>query len=899
MEKKINIQANALQKNNSENSRESAIVRDIGLSDSEILGISTEQKQQEEQEEGKVKEETDEKEGNKKFKRILHMFLATIIGCIFLFATVFLEKGSTSEIFGYLPNFIINDGEITITFSSKETFSPSRKQAIFGGETISVQKGNAEIQFADYSLIRMQEGAEITIKKVFPYPIVSHKKGKIWILSQEYIEVEYENAKFFPRGFSGEFFRKDNTIAISAHRHPLFGEIRPEEFAERTNIGIPPQKKITFTIGHLPPTLANLHYSKLKKELRLTSIRGNEWISENILFDLKWISQKYEQKNTNSAYHEEDSFFENMENILTLYPKKSVQNKIKNKENKEEAFLGEYIFGSKNEVPVADISSNVLSTALALANIIPQDAKTFPKIKRIISEVKKRNDISNSEIYIAQTLLSTLEDALQNRDERLTSQIMEQIVSHWKNAKETEKNKRMLEIYREIIADVIRKNRDQFTVSFFLQTTILDVLALSWEKEEQIVVSLEIVERNLETVEAFLQRGDFERAKEILSVNRDFLEIRPSAKFSTAYKNILEKQEFLEEKKDIFRERGVISEERLLETIKKKEEAKEVIKRIQKTQQEFLQDSSQQEEESEESREDIKSLVEQIQEDFSAEEVVIISMSDIDENTKKVFIREAMLPDGSLFSAEYLPLEKVIRNINIQEEEITITGEMLLKNVVPALHFQRENTSTLEDVANTMQEKWHVTKDDPLKNVDPLIIDVTKRLVVTELTKRDFKVLLRNVTMISDTILRVESVKIADIERESFSFYINIKEAVVFDIMTDGLELTVPDSNLKDLRENILKSYQAFMEEVTQKKSLELVLVASGINIESSDIKKTSQGFHFQNGTYGDWNIAGFAEPKNALFLVIVRDGEPLFQNLAFDLLKEEIRKKWAEENTK
>ncbi len=850
--------------------------------------------------------------GSGNLRRIIHIIISIIIGISLIFLTIYSASEKKDMQWGHLPNSIKSNKKTAITLVSNETFLVSHTQAIFGGERIKVREGRAEITFFDSSMIRMEEGAEIKIEQIQPFPIITHTAGDIWVYSQERSEIRYENATFYPRGTSAEFSRDNNKITVSAYRHPLFGKIWSLKNPEKTLMAVPPKREITFSIGGIPSTLPNLHFSKLKKELHLKSAEENQWVKENILFDNRLITSQYESATTHKKLHlEGNGIMTSLKEHLTFFPKKIQNNFQQEQEKRKSAFIDEYIFiNNAYGITTKEAPDDVIDSSLYLANITPPDTRVIRNISHIITEAKKRNGMRDIDIHIAQTLLSLLEDSLKKREVTLADEVANEIVKNWESEKRTKENKKLLEIYREIIADLMRKNMNQITHTIFSAATNLDKLALQWEDEEEkkMITGLEIIERNLETAENFLQKSNFNRVEEVLGVNNLFLETKPNAKLFASYQILKDKQETLQTKNDIYREQGIMSEEKFQGLIAKKIEAENKIKQIHEAQLLFMEEQSVQQPEEIDPYDDM-SLTERILEDFSQEKLIIISMlGDDDDKARTVEITEAKMPDGTIFQAEYLPVEKVIRNIEIRNEKLVIPDEILLADLNDAVRSIRKEraltkSSTLEEVTQQLQETWQITEEDPLAGIDPLVIDVTRRLTLAELANKGFSTTLPDISMLSENEVLIKKAHPNAFTSDAISFVLNTKTKNISHLQFLNIDKSIIGNSLEDLEDIVHEVYEEFTEEEEARKELRGLFTQSGIKGDSTDIpnkfkdipmKMKGNMISFTDAFYKEWSISGLVDPKQKMFINISRDGLILAEDIPYHMLGSTLSSKWS-----
>lgn len=836
-----------------------------------------------------------------RLSRILQILTSVIVGTMLIMVTIFFEQGEQVSEWGALPNYIVSEGETEIALLSDQSFLVSLQQALFGGETIHIKTGLAEVRLFDGTSIRMQEGAEITLKQLEPYPIIRHQKGDIWVLSQRFVVMEYDNARFYSRNSSAEFLRSGERIEVSAYRHPLFGEVWHSEAATKTLMIIPPKKKITFAQNALPPTLSGLHFSKLKKELQLQSAQDNDWVRENITSDRRVQNQKYEKiSNTKKVNFKSDGILANISDIITLFPSRKKRNQREEIQNRERAYYDEFVFGeSSYGLNTREATDSVLDTALYYSTLAQPDVRILKNARQLINEAQERKEFPHKKIVIAQTLLTLLEDSLYMRDSELASKVMSEIVGLWSKEQESEENKRMLELYRETIANLMRKNMDQVGGVFFSSATRLDELALEWEQQEQIVIALEIVERNIDTAESFLKKMQFEKAEDVIEINETLLQIQPTAKLITAYRDIKQKQTLLEAKHQIFSERkAVLSDSEFHAILSEKEAAKKTIETIKQTQDIFANLNQSNSQNSILQQE--KPLAEIIRDDFTDNGLIAVSILGADEeDTGIIEIIEGRLEDGTIFSAEYIPHLMVIKDMKIPSEEMIIPGDILLAEVNIAVQTIRSermgsNSTTLEDEVDEQEEDWKETGDDPLKGVDPLIIEVSRRLLLAELQKNGFSVSLPDIQMVSKEIIEVEYAQPDSIGGdESISFDFNTQTKFLSNVRLQSSGVQVNAQTISELEEKMIETITHYAEEQENIENLLYAFGSAGANTEFANINLEGDTIEFYGIEYEEWTLSGTANINNEAITMLQRDGLPLASNTLYNELENILEDKW------
>lgn len=842
--------------------------------------------------------------------RISHLIGYNIIAVLFLGFTFFLggsalKEGSATS----TENVLFLRGKATITLSTGEEFSGKQENNIlFGGEEISLITGKAEVHFSDETRIRLEEGAKIKVVQISPDPIIQHISGKIWVFGQKNPEIRYQNAAFFARGTSALFEKFDTVLSVATLRHPLLAEVWSPKNLKHASFILPTKHKISFSLENIPESIADIHYSKLKKELHLSAIEPDEWTSENVLEDRREAEIILSDFLRNRRMIFFSGFFHDLREKLIVFESKKEEIKRKDEESKKQFLIEEYILGiSAHDIKLANISDDDLDTTLYYATFISNpDGRLLNKVMDIIQEFRKRKDVPHRERIIAQTILSLYEEALLQNDDQMVQKILQEQVAHWKkeNVKD-EETKRLLEIYREIIAVIFQEKVQMVTPELFALATELDNIALSAEEKESenvFIAALEVIQRNFATANTFLEKGDLSVANSILRQNRLLLKGQtPSQKFVLTYRDYTKRQEDLESKLDVFREFGVMSDANVEVILQERKKAEGVIANIQNAEGFGIASVSEENATGNDvylEEEVKKTEAEQIREDFSGIGYVIISpVTTARSDDGAVLIAEAVLPNGDSFSAEYFVDSKVVRNVDIPTEDIYLESEISLAELPVAIETIR-NTSRYDPTSirlarDNLKDALPSQEEDPLAKVDPIVIDVTRRQAQKEFAKHDYEVNLLDIVMTSETTLAVKNISMPFLGSNTVSLVIEKAtqgKAVLKNIFIEPYHVSVPQTDIEHLLETTEKAFNDFLAREELRGQTEWVLLDAGVTISSEDVRITDKGITFQSGKYYSWVLSGTADPEEQIFSLISRDNREFLRDIHFDDLRETLR---------
>lgn len=851
------------------------------------------------EEKGKQKPDQEKKKYSR-FARILHITSALALG-IFLLATTLLIGGSALEkqVIAHI-NSIEAFGQTKIEISSGDSYFIRGNYPIFGGETISVQNGSAIIRFEEGSIVRLRGNSEIKIHQIYPYPVISMEKGEMWVFGNRTINIAFTRSVFFARSNSARFQKEGDKVTASSYMHPLFAELSPPGSDRKAFFAIPSKRRIVFAENSIPRALPDLHFSKLKKEIHFSDAEQDSWANTNIVEDTRYVAGLAEDMKLNAKDRGlGKGIFANIQDTLVLFPDKKKRNLHASAKNRLDTFLSELIVDGKPfTVNAVELSDEGIDQAINTITLVEPNNHIITTSEDLYAEAKKRNLGGDPQRIIAQNSLSLFEDALNKNDAALAESILENMVKEWGTAKRSEENKIMLEMYREIIADLFRKNLNIITPAILHASTRLDTIAIGWGKKQMAVITtLEIIEKNLVTADTFLEKSKLEMAKNLLDINDVLLNMRPTNELNASYESLRNRQEYLREKYGIFKTQGWISKAELYELLRKREDAKRILSYMQEEERKLLEMNMVQPEKI--------PLADQIHEDFLQNKLLIVSMIGAeDEEAQVVEIVEAKLPDGQTFSGEYLPEFKVIRNVKLEGEEANneIDNELKIGKLISTIEALRVSqiNSIGEDLRELRTNPLPKLEEDPVAKMDPIVIEVTKRLAHATLIQKGFQVLLKDVLITSQTMLRIRNVGFEPTAKHTLEFDYNNETKQVSNIVLHPENVTVYADSLDTLSDQAMAALEEYQNRINLQEITEFALNNAGMTIAPRNIRYTPTGVHFQNAEYHDWIIAGLADAERRVYIDITKGGKSFLKNVPFDSLGGILRSKWeAEESIK
>ncbi len=850
---------------------------------------------------GKEKRRSKEKKDLRQFSRFskfLQIGTSLALGVFLLATTLFIGGSALEKQVVQHENMIEAFGETKIKLSSGDSYYIKGKHPFFGGENISIENGSATITFEEGNQIRLRDNTEISIRQIYPHPVISMKEGELWVYGNRDLHIAFERSIFYTRTNSARFSKVGDRITATSYLHPLFTELAPAETEKKAFFAIPSKKRIVFAENSIPRALPELHLSKLKKEVHFSQAEQDSWANQNIVEDNRYtkeLAENLKLKGVNS--HLTKGILASIQEIAVIFPEKKRRDASADIGERIDSFITELVSeGKPFSVNAVELSEAGIDQALVASNLVAPNRNLISTTEELQDEARKRNLNNAADRIIAQNSLAMLEDALEHNDVDLAATILENMVQDWGTIKRSEKNKILLDLYREIIADLFRRHLNIVTPAILHASTRLDSIAISWGRKQMAVINtLEVIEKNQATADIFLEKSKLDMARNLLDINEALFSIRPTTELNASYEALQNRQLFLREKLGVFKIQGWMTKEELFNLLRKRENAKRILSFMQEEERKLL--------EMNQIIEEKIPLGERIREDFLKNKLLIISMIGYkDEDARVVEIIEAKLPDGQTFSGEYLPEFEVIRNVQLDGEEGNgeIDNELKLNKLVStieALRISRINNSG-EDLRELRTNPLPKLEEDPVAKMDPIVIEVTKRLTQAVLAQKGFNVLLKDILITSPTTLRVINVEFEPTQQHLLEFDLNNDTKQVSNAVIRPENLTVYTESLDTIAEDAIDAIDDFQARIDQQERVAFALISAGIKINENNIRYTPTGIHFQSARYQDWTLSGLADADRRIFIDITRGGKGYQKNIPFDSLSTILSTDWAEEES-
>lgn len=824
------------------------------------------------------------------FRRILHICGAFAMAVFLLVITIVLDVKSQEMTRSNL--FRINgNGESRFSLYGEDFFPVEKTKVLFGGETIDVESGSAQMEFSDGTRVKAETGSQFFLLQLEPYPIFILEKGEIWFFGLGESQFLAGGVRLFPRGASGILRLENGKLFAAAYRQPITMEIPTQE--KNVSVIIPNQKRVSFVPKNIPDTLGDIRFSKIKKEILFSNQTISEQVKSNISSDERWMDKNYSAlvfQNTKETKNN----FSGLLTLFSLYPEKQLDNEVTLEEKTKREVFRAFILGKKeNALNTHDLSDENITFLLLTFPQVPAKKISIPEFKKILEEAEKRATIDP--YLIAQSLFSVFKNVLSSQDIPSSEQILSKVSLLWNDKKNTPENERLLDMYRENITSSIEQNISQITGKIFSQIANLDDLALAWENGEKDVITLEVVERNIETINAFLYKEEFDNAEMVLKKNDELLKTKPSTYLLGKFRDTKERNTMMWQKYSIFAEKGVLSDKKLKLAIKKQAEQKQTVEKIYNAQEFFLHSADTQDVSSAGEMQintSSKGREEKTKADFAEIGITVLSMNTKEKNGKPfVEISRAITSSGLILRAEYFPESQVVQKVETSKKGVEIQGEINLRYLSAALtSLQKNHGDDLASLKKNAAKTWAINEDDSLKDIPPQVIDITKRLALAELEKREWNATLRDITMIAENTVRITEIIIPELKGQKLSFTLSVDTKAVRDAELLPAKKKVNATNIDELLKKALVVYTTYNKDKHDKQETKAMLERVRIDTETQGvIKKNSSGVNFQGMKYEGMNISGVADVDTKQFLVFLIDGKSLGKNIPFSEFQEKF----------
>jgi len=824
--------------------------------------------------------------------RFLHIISSFTLGGFFIGITLFLGGTALSESLQEKGSSLafLQEGTASIYLVGGEEIRTSSRKILFGGETVFLWEGEGEVELVDGGTLRMRAGARIKIDQSEKGVVLTPLAGDFWLFGGSNPIIRTKNATFYPRYASVFFSQEEETFQIASYANPVTAEIWSSK-GEKILFLLAAQKEVTIIPKNIPDDLADVRYSKLKKELRMRLVSLNLWAEKNALAD-KYARERYFSGIL--EWNEEDIFSDSVlsyvRNMLIFFPEKKLQEAQEREKNQKIAYLKEHFFESKStNVSPYDLSDDDLRFLFAaVGTMIPTD-DVLSEFIPLKSEFESRESLASEQIRVlAQARFSLLQNALLAKNEEGIVRILGKLYDDFKKEEVTDENRIRLDRAREIIADLFQGAGDGGVgENVLLAASKLDSLALEWEQGRQSIVALEIVEKNFRNIDRFLDRLQFPEAKRLLAENQELLLLPVDPNLFRRKEELQQEQLFIHQKYAIFYRQGRIGQRQLHAVIDSRQEAEKALLRLEKKEDERAAAELLKEEGEEEEK--------TIYDIFSEYGMLLISVSEEGENYQ---IEEAQLPDGTSFSAFYRADEESLSGITLGD--LIIPENILLGHFVGVIEGLRaemlQEDVTFEEVMSSFQQDWKKKEVDFLRHIDPLVIDVTKRLVRSEFAETGFEVHLKNIILVAEKEVHVTEARMMNFQNMKLSLNFHTETKLASKILLEKGDRMLPDTHFSDLSAKIERSVEQWEKEDAMKNRVQWALKNAGVDISEEDIRLSEENIHFQKGEYEDLLLSGLADGESEIFLFLSQNGTPFLKNIPFPDLKKEMQKIFSPE---
>ena len=189
------------------------------------------------------------------------------------------------------------------------------------GTTVKTEKGETAEIILENNIIRIEEDTElvftennfseyIAYEASLPRMKFTLKKGTVWVNAFDGIEIGTERSSVYFSHAVGVITYNSPQTRVMAISGTADISLDNEKGEVLTKFIVPLQNQVTYVNSQIVDEYAILKNSKLKKELKLTSIQGdimkNEWVVQNTKTDNNILNTKEDFIRTSGEYHFKD-----------------------------------------------------------------------------------------------------------------------------------------------------------------------------------------------------------------------------------------------------------------------------------------------------------------------------------------------------------------------------------------------------------------------------------------------------------------------------------------------------------------------------------------------------------------------------------------------------------------
>ncbi len=713
------------------------------------------------------------------------------------------------------------DGKVVITDEFGKSREAVDKIFVYEGETIETDEfSSASIKLPDLSELRLDNNSKIKINKQDDFYI---NNGHIWLFSAGNVTIGAEKVNFIAENTSADFLIND-VYEVSSWRHNLEVDLTLDEAGLSKSILLPVGTRIMFSPKQLNSDFDLLRFSKLKKELKLHFASMTDWESINLEKDQERLLVFEDEAFSIdiSAREPSESFFF-MKMFFAFFPEKklSLENNFISREiNKVFKELSENNFQSaKRSIIGQNFSENQLEDMWLKTRAL-SSTKTFLEAKHAIQDIWLKNFSDNKEELQTKFLrssLAMLEDYTKNRNEPLLTIELDYYKNLW-NKFEGDDYLSELDSHREAVYAIMNYYVDRIDSNFVALDNWLDDLAIMSEVgRDQDVLRLEIAQKNLSLVEIFINSQRYFLAQEIIEDSKQRLAIEKVPEISNVSRQIVAKEELLNEKLEFIGKTGDMDEEQFRQYLLERQKEEELLAELRGDSEDYLDQMSDEEK--------LANIKEFVRESFSKEGLTLISYNPEGSSDNIFVIDRAVLPDGKGFSAVYNRQTNALSDI-IFDDGTEYTVGVKLTHII---WLSDQLFAEVEDGGE------HAVADEDNEN-DPTYQPISSNLAVllkkkasNKMEEFSIKVSAKDLEVISTNQVSISNAVMEDVAY-TVSFDFNVDNSYCTNIKVGNIE--IDDVEIKDLKKEIIGIAEEKAEMDSLIKSVESAFNSLGIRFE-------------------------------------------------------------------
>lgn len=301
--------------------------------------------------------------------------------------------------------------EIYVRTPYAATFEPAvAGQALFEGMSLKTGSDSFAEVHLEGNLVRLDQNTEVRFEENHfrergkPRLVLGLNSGSVWVNAFDSIAVRIPRAEavFFHGVAMVTYSEPLNRITSIIGSADLI--LNDAEGSDLAHFSIPFRQQIAFADQQIIPEYSRLHYSKLKKELKLGPVSNRilqeDWVKRNTQGDLKLFLAENHYLYSNNSYQLKEKYLAVLEN-LSLLPAKTRALRLDRAK-----ILLKYVLGGVQQRGSKVDATELLATFTTLIDPIKGDAELSDLMERQFYAIQ--NAPADSPAYMTKEYLRTL-----------------------------------------------------------------------------------------------------------------------------------------------------------------------------------------------------------------------------------------------------------------------------------------------------------------------------------------------------------------------------------------------------------------------------------------------------------------------------------------------------------